>query len=318
MTTAKAGSLGAGRNYVPVPHADIYYTGAPRAGSSFGGGTTSGHGGGRSGSSFPSSSFSGSLAPVATARDVLANVSRAVGSQVGSAFSGVSSGVNSNYGDLQSYIDMMSSISRQNSAAAAAAAADQRDWTAAQTQRVMDFNSSEAAKARDWTSMMSNTAHQREVRDLIAAGLNPVLSASGGNGAAVTSGVSASAASGGGSTAQVDTSASGAIASILGTVLSAQNQMEMTRVNAQNNLAIAERYNQTNELIGRLTAGASYNAAALNRQTQLDLKHLDIDNPSTAEQYLIRSLASSLSPSEVGRVLDFLGESASKFRSFEW
>ena len=35
------------------------------------------------------------------------------------------------------------------------------------------------AKTRSWTMRMSNTAHQREVQDLIKAGLNPIMSAKG-------------------------------------------------------------------------------------------------------------------------------------------
>lgn len=59
------------------------------------------------------------------------------------------------------------------------------------------FNASEARKNREWQEYMSNTAHQREVADLKAAGLNPILSVTGGNGAPVGSGATAYADSSG-------------------------------------------------------------------------------------------------------------------------
>lgn len=72
--------------------------------------------------------------------------------------------------DMQRYLDMINSVTEKNNA-----------WAADQAQKQMDFQ-----------KMMSDTAHQREIADLQAAGLNPVLSATGGNGASTPAGASAS------------------------------------------------------------------------------------------------------------------------------
>lgn len=50
-------------------------------------------------------------------------------------------------------------------------------FNSAEAQLNRDFQSKEAQANRDWQERMANTAYQREVADLKAAGLNPVLAA---------------------------------------------------------------------------------------------------------------------------------------------
>lgn len=60
------------------------------------------------------------------------------------------------------------------------------------------FTASEAQKQRDWEEQMSNTAYQRQVKDMQAAGVNPAMAMSAG-GASTPSGASASSVSPGAS-----------------------------------------------------------------------------------------------------------------------
>lgn len=129
----------------------------------------------------------------------------------------------SNSSASSSYVDMIKQLTRETNEANLASARETNK-----------FNANEAQKERDWSEYMSNTSHQREVKDLIAAGLNPVLSAN--YGANAYTGSSAS-----GVKADVDNPAP-SIANLYATALNNATNLQIANINAKTQRDYNDKY----------------------------------------------------------------------------
>lgn len=197
--------------------------------------------------------------PVSSASRASALSASGSGSWSNPYFSGLSSG--SSGSSYNALFKQLQDIQAKNNAWSAEQAQKQMDFQRSSAREAMQFNSDQADISRKWQEYMSNTAHQREIKDLQAAGLNPVLSAMGGSGAPVTSGATASGYASQGAMGETDTSLSGALVSLFSSALSAQTSLANQAVSAQTNLAVADKYTAMSKLVAELQSDTSLSVA---------------------------------------------------------
>lgn len=163
--------------------------------------------------------------------------------------------VKSNRSADADFIDMLNQTQDSNNKLAEKNANQANEFTHQSQEEAMRFNATEAEKNRAFQMTMSNTAHQREVKDLIRAGLNPVLSAN--NGASVTSGNAGSISGSSGVKADIDMQKASLLSQFLMNKANNANLMAMKNKELANSLKLTKLNNSANLQMSKLAAAAS-------------------------------------------------------------
>lgn len=164
-------------------------------------------------------------------------------------------------------LSKISGITSANNAWSAQQASELRDWQSREAEKVRKYNADEAAKNRSWQEFMSSSAHQREIEDLKKAGLNPVLSALGGNGASTTSGATASATTPSGAMGSTDMSGASSFVNLIGGMLNQMTELSKMNTSALTNLAVADKYTAMSKYTAELGAQTQLSTARISALT---------------------------------------------------
>lgn len=216
-----------------------------------------------------------------------------------SSASMASSGFSRSPASFSEGLSKISGITSANNAWSAQQASQLRDWQSSEAEKVRKYNSREAEKNRSWQQFMSSSAHQREIEDLKKAGLNPVLSVLGGNGASTTSGATASSQAPSGAMGSTDFSGSQSLVGLLGSFLQQQTQLAQMNTSALTNLSVADKY----------TAMSKY-TAELGAQTQLSSARI---SALTSQYVSDNSLKGSLANAAATRAAASIHAAAQKY-----